>query len=968
MNMKCTANAICHRNGIVIVCLLAILNVWPSFADAQAVNGRIVAFDFSNTSGSLSSRVSQSNNETYVETSLLTKSPFLAGAQNSIINGNFIINNYFVSSGWTAISELQAVMNNTYYQFTIVPKLGYEFRADTIVMRWRSALTGPKNVFIRSSLNNFGTTIAADTISRNSSGVLRFALTSPVTSDSAITFRIYAYGAASGQSFGIGESPISTINSDIDVRGRMSTSVPSGTIQQGIGATSICQGSSVWIKHTFSGGTPPYTVFMKDGSGQKYTTTFQHSVDSVQIIPELTWLYTMDSLKDVNGNKSINHSGSASFQVTQTGALSGVGIYNANYIISDGAFRTIGDAAQCKSWVRIADSLDGITLGATSSTLQNMATNPFNGTSRFFVPRKVSIHAAQVGTALVSLFYTQQDFNAFNSQVSYQQKMPIDSFDITNNKTNIRVARANGSYETSSLTFIEPISVSWSSLNQHWEVIFRVSDTLLNGQFYITSPFSSVKLVGTISHSSVTPSVGASNASVTVNWNDVPGVTQYRFRFRPQGTLHWNVSTITGSERTYNYLMFNTTYELQIRVYESATQQGEYSAIYTFTTPPSPGTLPNCSIPLPSSTVLNANSVQINWLPITFAQLYQVQVREKNTLSWGGTTTANNQVVFSALLPNTTYEYRVRTQCSAGYTEEGLSNYSLIDSFKTPELKNCLTPLNLSAIVVNPTSATVSWQNSNLASLYNLQIRVKNSPTWGGTSLADSVYTFLGLSPNTTYEFRLRSVCSEAVVASTISSFSSIAEFTTGALPMVNCLPPSQINATASANSVTLSWDSSNNGVLYFVQFKPSTSLLWGGTSTNNSHYTFSNLSTNTLYNYRIRTTCEAGTTFTPLSPFSGSGTIATSALRESPLFSTDGVYPNPTNGDITIVRNNINTDLYQVYLSDMAGRLLHQTQVACIYGTASWSFSVANYPKGVYLLRVVDQSGRTKVYNIQRM
>jgi hypothetical protein len=968
MNMKSMANAVCQRNGIVVKCLLAILFACPNFAHGQTVNGRIVAFDFSNTTGFLSSRASQSNNAIYVDTSLITKSPSLANAQNSALNGNFIVNNYFVSSGWTAMSEVQAVANNAYYQFTIVPKLGYEYRVDSIVLRWRSALTGATNVFIRSSWNNYGTTIATDTVSRNASGVLRLALTSPVTSDSAITFRIYAYGAAAGQSFGIGEKPISTVNPDIDVRGRMSTSVPLGTIQQGIGATSICQGNSVWIKHTFTGGTPPYTVFMKDGSGQMYETTFQHSIDSVQISPELTWTYTIDSLKDVNGNKSISHTGSASFQVTQNSALSGVGVYNASFIISDGALRTFGDASQCKSWVRIADSVDGITLGTTSSTLQNMATNPFNGTSRFFAPRKVSINAAQVGTAFVTLYYTQQDFNAFNSQVTYQHKMPLDSADLANDKSTIRIARANGSFETASLTFIEPISVNWNTLNQHWEVMLRVSDTVLNGQFYITSLFSSTKLVGTISHTSITPSAGSTNASVTIQWDDVPAVTQYRFRFRPQGTLHWTVSTITGSERTYNYLLFNTTYEVQIRVYESATQQGEYSNIYTFTTPPSPGKLPECSIPTPSATLINANSVQINWSPVLFAQSYQVQLREKNTLTWGGTTTANNQVSFSALLPSTTYEYRVRTHCTAGYTEEGLSNYSTIDTFKTPELVSCLAPSNLSIVSVNATSATISWLDNNVANLYNLQMRVKNTATWGGTSLADSAYTFLGLSPNTTYEFRVRSVCSEAVAATSTSPFSSVAEFTTGSLPLVNCLPPSQINASASANSITVAWDASTNGQLYFVQFKPSTSLLWGGSSTGSTQFTFNNLSPNTSYNYRIRTTCEAGTTFTPMSSFSSIGTITTSALREWSSISIDGVYPNPTNGDITIVRNNTKANLYRVYLTDMAGRMLQQTKVVCNDGAASWTFSVANYPKGVYLLRVVDETGDIKVYNIQRM
>jgi hypothetical protein len=204
MNMQRMANSIFPRPTFVIFWLMVFFSSLPVFVKSQTVNGRIVAFDFSNTSGSLTSKGSQSNNAIYVDTSLITRSPSLSNAQNSTLNGNFIINNYFVSSGWTANSEIQAVATNAYVQFSIAPKAGYEFRVDSIVLRWRSALTGATNVFIRSSWNNYATTIAADTITRNASGVKQMALLVPVTSDTTITFRIYAYGAASGQSFGFG--------------------------------------------------------------------------------------------------------------------------------------------------------------------------------------------------------------------------------------------------------------------------------------------------------------------------------------------------------------------------------------------------------------------------------------------------------------------------------------------------------------------------------------------------------------------------------------------------------------------------------------------------------------------------------------------------------------------------------------------------------------------------------------------
>ena len=969
MNNKNRANNICQTKKSYFnwVILLALLLTCRSTLNAQTVNGRIVGFDFSSTSGALTSRPSQSNNAVYVDTSLITKSGALSSAQNSTVNGNFIINNYFVSSGWTANSEAQAVTNNSYFQFTINPKSGYEFRVDTMILRWRSALTGATHVFIRSSWDNYATTIAKDTVTRNASGVLRLKLTAPVTSDTAITIRIYAYGAAAGQSFGFGEKPISTTNPDIEVRGRMSASVPSGTIQNGIGATSICQGNSVWIKHTFTDGTPPYTVYMKDGSGQLYQNIFQNQIDSVQINPELTWTYTIDSIKDVNGNKSVSNSGSASFQVTQNSVLAGVGVYTNSQSVSDGAYRTFGSSAQCKSWVRINDSLDGVSLGTISSTLENTATNPFNSTSRFFVPRKININAAQAGHAQVTLYYSQDDFNAFNLQITYQRKMPIDSNDNENNKQNIRIARSATGSETPTLTLLEPSSVTWNSLKQHWEVVVQMSDALLNGSYYLTSPFSSLKMAGTISHTAVTPTAGATNASVTIDWADVPGVTQYRFRFRAQGALNWNVSTITGSERTYNFLSFNSTYELQVRVYEGPTQQGEYTQTYTFTTPASPGKLPDCVMPSVTSTVIDATSAQLSWSPLLYVQSFQVQIREKNTLTWGGTTTANNQVIFNALTPNTTYEYRIRTHCESGLTDQPFSEYTTIDTFKTPELYTCNAPNNLSTSAINANSATLSWSSVNYASLYLVQMRVKTVGAWGGTTVADTSHTFSNLTPNTTYEFRVRSACSGGLTANSTSDFSTIGEFTTSSLPLSNCLPPTAINATASANSITITWNAASNGTMYFVQFKPTSSAVWGGGSTANTQYTINNLSPNTSYQYRIRTTCSTGTTLTPMSTFSTVGTTSTNALREWQSIDYDGVYPNPTSGDITIVRSSTTPNHYQVYLTDITGRLLNQSNVSLEGGVTHWNYSLSSYPQGIYMMRVVDQEGQVTVYKIQR-
>ncbi|MBU3677246.1 MAG: hypothetical protein FGM54_08740, partial [Chitinophagaceae bacterium] len=257
----------------------------------------------------------------------MSKSGSLLAPLNSSVNGNFIVNNYFVASGFTANSEALAVSMNSFVQFTITPKTGYEFRLDSIWLRWRSATNGANAIFVRTSRNNFATTVASDTVTRGGSGLLKLGLTSPVTSDSAIVVRIYAYGSAASQNFGFGERPINTSNPDIEARGRMTAKTPLSNLTAGIGNYTICQGNSVWLKHIATNGTPPYTVYFRDAGNHRYQVVLNNETDSTQIFPEANWNYTIDSVIDVNGHKASSLSGNVNVSVQSGSTAQSVGTW-----------------------------------------------------------------------------------------------------------------------------------------------------------------------------------------------------------------------------------------------------------------------------------------------------------------------------------------------------------------------------------------------------------------------------------------------------------------------------------------------------------------------------------------------------------------------------------------------------------------------------------------------------------------
>jgi len=250
--------------------------------------------------------------------------------------------------------------------------------------------------------------------------------------------------------------------------------------------------------------------------------------------------------------------------------------------------------------------------------------------------------------------------------------------------------------------------------------------------------------------------------------------------------------------------------------------------------------------------------------------------------------------------------------------------------------------------------------------LYTVQSRVKNSLIWGGTTVAENAIALDNLSPNTTYEFRIRSVCDGSPTQNANSAFSAPFEFTTAAAQLGICAAPQISNITAGANSITISWDTVTNGALYFVQFKPQSSLSWGGASTSNNQFTWSNLSANTAYDVRIRTTCQAGTTTSPMSNFSTIQTINTAAAKATGNQAVS-VYPNPCENWIHINRLNTQAELLRVRLVDLSGRLLSNTQHEIMEGQSTWTYSLANCTPGVYFLYITNKQDETQVVKIQR-
>lgn len=319
-----------------------------------------------------------------------------------------------------------------------------------------------------------------------------------------------------------------------------------------------------------------------------------------------------------------------------------------------------------------------------------------------------------------STTFTQAQFDAYNSQPGmYQIKLPTDS-----TKSSAMILK----YPS-----MDSVNVYWA--NGVWNV-----DTATA----ITTNFNTLLMVdyNSISHINPTMLPGVTTCSVFFDWADVPGATQYRFRVRPIGGS-WNVSTITGSQRTTT-LTPNTNYEVMIRVYINSTTQGEYSQSYTFTTP-AYVPLPTCNAPNVNYTV-NNNVLTFSWQPVNTANSYFVEVRELGQNIWGGATTNNTSFNFP-ISPNKSYEYRVRTNCTGA--SSAFSQFTTLDTAITC---SCSSPTNLYNV-----GNTFYWTPHPYATATHIETRLVGTLNWGGTTVTGNSFTNPAMWGR--HEFRVRSMC-----------------------------------------------------------------------------------------------------------------------------------------------------------------------------------------------------------------
>lgn len=157
------------------------------------------------------------------------------------------------------------------------------------------------------------------------------------------------------------------------------------------------------------------------------------------------------------------------------------------------------------------------------------------------------------------------------------------------------------------------------------------------------------------------------------------------------------------------------------------------------------------------ASLATAKSVVLAQAKQSGANRYRFRYRVQGAGNWttAGLSTANTKTV-SNLLPGTTYEYEAQVRCGGNV----LSDWSPTQTFSVPATSDPCQPSEPQGeVFISPTAVTL-YHNYSRSSKYQVRYGVAGTDTWTETTQSTATKRALTtLSPNTTYEWQVRTRC-----------------------------------------------------------------------------------------------------------------------------------------------------------------------------------------------------------------
>lgn len=408
---------------------------------------------------------------------------------------------------------------------------------------------------------------------------------------------------------------------------------------------------------------------------------------------------------------------------------------------------------------------------------------------------------------------------------------------------------------------------------------------------------------------------GTSTESILLNWTGVQNASAYNVyrSLSPTGPLDF-VNQVEAYALSYSDegLTPNTTYYYKVVAVSSTGEEGIYSDVAFAKT----NNLPAVSVPAPVISIPSYTKtfVLVTWDSVGSGITYEVwrSDHENGTYTNLGTS-VTDRYLDRAVSENTTYYYKAVAVDSQG----NRSPESNIASVKTP---NSVPKTTATATALDHESILVEWLNAN-ADSYIIYMATSRDGTYTEIGSATRThYTCSGLSPNTSYYFKVSAVINEVVGEQSLSTTAKTAP-----------LKPTPTAVANSAESITISWDSVGNDVSYQVLRSETEEGPYVFHSyCNQTYYEDFGLTANTTYYYRI---IAVGNT--------GSESLESDTTSATTL----GVAPTPTatalsHQSVLVEWDDVGADSYTIYMAtELDGTYIEIGQVPNV-GSLSYTYT----------------------------
>lgn len=500
-------------------------------------------------------------------------------------------------------------------------------------------------------------------------------------------------------------------------------------------------------------------------------------------------------------------------------------------------------------------------------------------------------------------------------------------------------------------------------------------------------------------------SFNLSNNVSTFTWDPVPGAIDYTIEMKYDVYTWQNPELVMNvSTNSLSFTGIMQSISLDWRVKANCSSGGSAYTESTF------------SIPCPLPTALNATNITetsatINWTPAAgyntltsdFVAAYRIANSGSNWTFLGHT--FGSLFNISGLTPGVTYEYCVNQTCAYSNSDPAFGQFTTL-------IPSCATPSNLTISNVLNTTATVSWNAVAGGNSYDLRYKALTSSVWTPVvNVTSTSRNLTYLAQNTDYEIQVRTHCSgsysaysNSVYFSTENCVSSgnnnsewIDRFKVGSINRysvaeiggyVNTGLSTNLTIGSRKNSGTISAGYSGSvraqNFCVYIDFNRNGRYDDAGERVFGSGYI--NTSGNVNFKFDIPNTATNGPAgMRVIMAKNGSGTIygcLNGFLGETEDYTVNLVggsnkpsaiedetseevviYPNPSKGKYTITFPQDNKpQAYQILT--LNGKVIaSQTNE----NDFELSVDISNQLNGIYLLKLIDDSGITTYHKLQK-